>query len=145
MANPQVNLGQLNRVKGSVSVIEHPELNVTASFLVKEGLSLSWDGELVTFIPTMTGVVLSPEPYQQVTLTVGILKTTQLSNIYKTRMESDATIGTIVVNPDSSNFAKFTIENCAIEGLEPTTFNGTDAGFRIRIKGTWQTNSVLYN
>jgi len=143
--NPQVNQGSLNRVKGSVSVVAHPELNITAPFLVKEGLSLSWDGETTTFIPTMTGVVVSPEPYQMVTLTIGILKTTTLGVAYKARIEQDATIGDCVINPDSSNFPKFTIQNAAIEGIEACTFNGTDPGFRIRIKGTWNVNNVLWN
>lgn len=143
--NPNVNLGSLNRVKGAVSCVDHPELNITASFLVKEGMSLSFEGETVVFLPAMTGVVLSPEPYSMVVLTLGILKTTSLGSAYKARIEQDATIGDVVVTPDSSNFPKFTINNAAIEGIEATTFNGTDPGFRIRVKGTWNTNNVLWS
>ncbi|MEN9755817.1 MAG: hypothetical protein RL755_4 [Pseudomonadota bacterium] len=143
--NPQVKQGSLNRVRGSVSFVNAPDMNITAPFMTKEGLSLSWEGESVTFIDTMTGVVTSPEPYQKVTLTIGVLKTTTLGTAYKNRMENDCDLGDCVINPDSSNFPKFTIANSAIEGIEACTFNGTDPGFRIRIKGVWAINNVLWN
>lgn len=75
MPNPLVPQGFLNRVRGAVSITDKPALNVTASFLGKEGISMRPDTAATDIIPTMTGTVGSQAPYQQVTLTVHLLKT----------------------------------------------------------------------
>lgn len=70
MANPLVPQGFLNRVRGAVSITDVPALNVTASYLGKDGISMRPDGPATDILPTMTGTVGSQVPYQQVTLTV---------------------------------------------------------------------------
>lgn len=145
MANPLIDQGTLNRLLGSVVIPDFPELNVTASFLGEDGLSISLQGEAVVFIPTMTGAVTSPEPYMAVQVSVHLLKTQFLSGLYKDQMESDARIGTITVRPDTRAFPPYTFINCAIQNVAPIAINGKDAGYRITIGGYYPINNDLWS
>lgn len=75
MANPLVQQGFLNRVRGLFPSRIPAALNVSASYLAKDGISLRPDGPATDIIPTMTYTVGSQAPYQQATLTVHLLKT----------------------------------------------------------------------
>ena len=143
--NPLISQGTLNRLRASVVVNDFPTLNVTAGYLGEEGISMALEGDTTTFIPTLTGAVTSPEPYQKVTVTVHLLKTQGLAGQYKSQMEALATIGNIVVRPDSAALPAYDFTNCAIQGVEPLRLNGKDAGFVVRIGGYYQVNQDLYN
>ena len=93
MPNPLVPQGFLNRVRGAVSITDKPALNVTASFLGKEGISMRPDTAATDIIPTMTGTVGSQAPYQQVTLTVHLLKTQGLAASYQRQFAADTALG----------------------------------------------------
>lgn len=57
MPNPLVPQGFLNRVRGAVTVTDIPALNVTASFLGKDAISMRPDSAATDIIPTLTGTV----------------------------------------------------------------------------------------
>ena len=75
MANQQVLQGTLNRLLASVVYAGSPELNVTSSYLAKDGVSIAFDGDTSQLIGTMTSAVTSPEPYIYATVTMHLLKT----------------------------------------------------------------------
>src|ERR1700761_1481204 len=100
MSNPLISQGVLNRVQGSVTVTGNPALNVTASYLGREGIRLALEGEATRYINTMTGAVASPEVYMAIRCTVNLLKTQGLSDLYKSQMETNSLIGNITVRPD---------------------------------------------
>src|ERR1700743_1723349 len=100
MANPLIDLGQLNRLKTSVLIPNFPELNVTVSYLGEEGINLRLNGPVTTRVPAMTGSVPSPEPYAPVTLVIHLVKSQTLSVLYKAQMEDLALIGDLTVRPD---------------------------------------------
>jgi hypothetical protein len=149
MGNPMVPQGQLNRVLGSVNWIDQAALNVTAPFLGKAGISISFDGEATTFINTMTGQVQSPEPYQPILLTLNLLKTQNLAQLYETQRRVSTFIGDGQVYPDvpqsSGGIPIYPIYNCAIRNIREMSFNGEDAGFVVTIGGYYLINSSLFN
>ena len=145
MPNPLVPLGRLNRVRGSVSVTDNPALNVTSSFLGKEGISLRPDGPATDIIPTMTGTVGSQVPYQQVTLTVHLVRTTGLAASYQQQFASDTALGEVVVTPDATTFGNFTILNSYLVNFNEVTINGSDAGFVVTISGYMVTNDKMWD
>lgn len=145
MANPLVSQGTLNRLRGSVVWNDHPELNVTAPFLGKDGIGLTLNGEATQFYETMTGAVTSPQPYQSITLTMNLLKTQPLSDAYKARQELLALLGDGVVRPDSAQLSPYQLVNCSIEGVAPLKFSGEDAGYVVTIKGYYNINSSLWD
>ena len=143
--NPLVNLGTLNRLLGSVVWTSNPSLNVTASYLGKEGIRLALEGESTVFLPTMVGAVTSQEPYLMIGLTLHLLKTQPLANAYKAAMETNAQIGDGTVRPDSKALSPYEIVNCAIQSVRELNFSGDDAGYAVTLRGYYWINSGLWN
>lgn len=145
MTNPLVQYGSLNRLKASVSWPNFPALNVTASFLNREGIRLALDGEATRFLPALAGAVTSPEPIQMCTLTINLLKTQPLAAQYKAQFESNTLLGPCVVRPDSIALPPYDLNNMGLEGVRELAFSGEDAGFAVTIRGYYLINSQLWN
>jgi hypothetical protein len=145
MANPIVPQGTLNRLRGSVTVAGNPGLNVTASYLGKDGISMSFDGAANTAIDTMVGIVQSPEPYQRVTLAIHLLKTQALAELWKQQIESNVLIGDVVIKTDASTLNPYQLSNCAVVNVNPLKFDGTDAGWVVMVVGIYYINSQLWS
>lgn len=144
MPNPQIQQGVLNRLVASVVWTSFPSLNVTPSFLNKEGIRLAFDGESTTFLPSLTGAVISPEPYQMVTLTINLLKTQTLANLYENQRQTQSNIGDCVVRPDTTVLQPYDLTNCAIESVRELSFSGQDAGYAVTIRGYQLVNNALW-
>lgn len=143
--NPLVAQGTVNRIRGSLVIPNFPQLNVTAPFLGKEGIRLTFQGETTLYIPTMTGAATSPEPYLQVMIEVDLLKTQNLSSLYKAQQELLATIGAATLYPDTSSLPIYNFVNCAIQKTGDLNFAGTTAAYPITIGGLYNINSSLFN
>lgn len=145
MTNPLIAQGTLNRLRGSVVWEGFPALNVTAPFLGKEGIRLALEGEATTFINTMTGAVTSPEPYMTVSMTLNLLKTQQLGNLYKAQMELSSLLGAGTVRSDSAILSPYSLINCSIQSVRELDFSGADAGYVVNVKGYYNINQALWN
>lgn len=145
MTNPLIAQGTLNRLRGSVVWEGFPALNVTAPFLGKEGIRLALEGEATTFINTMTGAVTSPEPYMTVSMTLNLLKTQQLGNLYKAQMEVSSLLGAGTVRSDSAILSPYSLINCSIQSVRELDFSGADAGYVVNVKGYYNINQALWN
>jgi hypothetical protein len=144
MANPLVVQGTLNRLRGSVLFAQFPAFNVTAPFVGPEGISLTLEGRASTNIPTMTGIVTSPEPYMLVTVQMHLLKTQSLADAYKAKMETSVLMGDCVVRPDSKTLSPYLLYNTSIINVADLTFNGTNAGYGVSLEGYWVINADLW-
>jgi hypothetical protein len=144
MANPQTIQGYLNRILTSVYVTDHPQLNVTASFMSKALSQLTFDDDSVDQIGTATGLVNSPKPYIMAQLVVNILRSQVLPALYYTQMQLLAPIGTVTVYTDSTNLPPFVMQNCSILHVDPGAFDGTDPTTKVTIKGIYLTNNQLW-
>jgi hypothetical protein len=147
MGNPLIPQGVLNRVRASVIWTTFPELNVTAPYLGRAGITLAPDGAATVFLPTMTGAVPSMEPYQKMTLTVNLLRTQQLADLYKRQMETSSLLGDGVVRPDiqQGGIGLYQLSNCAIENFRELAFAGADAGYMVLLGGYYNINSTLFD
>lgn len=144
MANPLVAQGTLNRLRGSVVWADFENLNVSAAYLGKEGIRLALEGETTQFIDTMTGAVTSPQPYMAASLTINLLKSQNIADLYKRRMELDARIGEGTIRSDSSVLGVYQLINCAIQSVRELNFAGDDAGFAVTVRGYYNINSALW-
>lgn len=148
MANPNVQQGTLNRLKVSVVIADSPELNVTPSFLGKEMVSVTFDGDATVFIDTATGAVTSPEPYLKATIAIHLLKTQALAPLYKARMEDNSILGDLTVWPDvqtGQGIPPYGFINCAIKNVRELNLNGVDAGWVVMLGGYYIVNNSLWN
>lgn len=145
MPNPMISPGVLNRVRASAKFTQHPELNVSASYLAKEGVELVFQGELVQPLPAMTGVVQSPQPYIQVQAKIHLLRSQALGAQYKKQWEVDALLGDVRLYTDSSTFGEFDMTNSAITNVGDMNFAGGDPGVVLTITGTYFVNSAMWD
>lgn len=144
MANPLIAQGTLNRLRASVFVIASPELNVSNGYTGEAGITLALDGDATAMIPTMTGMVTSPEPYLAASITMTLLKSQGLSDVYKQRIEADALIGDVNVTTDSVTLGDYYLTNCSIASVRELNFAGKDPSYVVTIKGTYNINNDLW-
>lgn len=146
MATQQILQGTLNRVLGSVFFSDSPELNITAGFLDKGGISLAHEGNLSDLLPTLTGAVVSPVPYVMASITIHLLKTQSVGSAFKSRMETSTTLGTVSVYPDVTPgvFTSFQLNSCVLQSFQEMAFDGTQPGFIVKIQGVWNINSNMF-
>lgn len=142
--NPQVVQGNLNRLSASVIFASNPTLNVTSGFLSKRGVSLSFQGNHAEQIPTMTGVVYSPEPYVIAEVTISLLKTQFLANEFKKRIEDNVLVGDVVVRPDASELKEYNIINCVLLNTKELNFSGAEATMEVTLQGYYLINDALW-
>lgn len=145
--NPLIAQGTLNRIRASVTWASFPSLNVTAPFLSREGIRLALQGESTVYLPTMTGAVTSQEPFMMIEMTLNLLKTQGLSDIYKQQLESNAALGDGTVRPDlptGGGLGLYQIINCAIKSVRELDFSGDNAVFAVTIGGYYLVNSDLF-
>lgn len=150
--NPLIPLGGLNRVIAGVQFDTFPGLNISASYLGKEGIRLVPDGMVTTKLPAMTGYVTSPEPYQVVTVTVNLLKSQALGAAFKAQIENlTSLVGNFVVYPDttvsdpnSGVDYSYSLTNGIIENAVPGPFDGNDALWVLTLGGQYNINLGLW-
>jgi len=145
MPNPNVAQGTLNRLRGSVVVPSNTSLNVTASYLGPNGISMSFEGETTTMLPQMTGVVTSPQPYQMVHIEIHLLKTQSFAQTWENQRQTNSLIGDVTVTTDAATLDAYVVQNCAISNVRQLSFNGQDAGYVVTLAGYIQINSDLWN
>jgi|SRR5580692_3111875 hypothetical protein len=143
--SPLVDQGSLNRIRASVVWPDNPQLNLTSGYLAKEGLRLALEGNASDYLPTMTGAVPSPAPYQIVTLTMALVKSQPLAAVYKAQFESNCVVGDATVRPDSTTLGLYSLNNLVLESVREMSFAGEDPSWVVTAKGYYLVNSFLFN
>lgn len=148
MSDPRVPQGFLNRLNAAVYFAGNPTLNVTPSYLGKAGISLRFTSPATTSYPTMAGRVQSPEPYMEATLTLELLRTQNLAQLWKQQMESNSQIGDCTVYPDvgagTSGIGVFNLLNAAIGDGPELPFAGQDPTYRFTLTAYYDINQSLW-
>ena len=144
MANPQVVQGTLNRLLASVVFANFPQLNVTSSYLAREAVSIAFDGDTSLLIGTLTSAVTSPEPYVYGTVTMHLVRTQSLGNAFKTQVETNTTMGSVTVYPDTTALTPFQLNNCVLQTVQEMPFDGSQASLIIRLRGVYNINASLF-
>jgi|SRR5581483_5325364 len=148
MGNPLIDQGILNRIKATVTWTNFPDLNVTAPFLDKEGITLRLEGQASMQHDTMTGLVQSPEPYLAVSVVIALLRTQPLSDAYKTQMEALSLIGPGTVYPDVSagaGLSPYQLQNMSIQSVGDLLLNGSTPIYGVTCRGFYVVNNNLFN
>ena len=143
--NPLVDQGVVNRLRASVVWASFPTLNVTPAYLGEDAINMALEGDASTQIPTMTGAVQSPEPYMAVAITINLLRTQPLADLYKKQMEKTALLGDCTVRPDATPLSPYPFYNCSIQGVRELNFGGRSAGWIVTCRGYYLVNSDLWN
>lgn len=149
MADPLIPQGNLNKLKASLVWNDNPSLNVISSYLGSEGISLTFEGQATGRLPTMTGVVNSPEPFQAVSVGIHLLRTQQLAQLYEQQRQTDALLGDGTIRLDVSlstpNPGPYQVLNMSISNVGELRLNGSDAGYMVTCGGYMLINSFLWD
>lgn len=143
--NPNLFPSNLNRIRGSVLVPGNSSLNITASYLGKEGIVIAPQSPVVTQMQGLATIVNSEEPYQLVQVTAMVMKSLALSAAYINQIQQSPTVGTITVTPDTSVLPQFTLYNCAIVNWNQISMAGTQPDFAIVFQGQFNVSNDLWN
>lgn len=144
MANPKIYQGTLNRLLASVVYAEFPQLNVTCPFLGKDAISITFDGETSQLLGTLTGAVPSPQPYLIATVTMNILRSQVLGTAYKLQIETNTTMGSVTVIPDSIALTPFQLDTCVLQSMDEIMFDGNQPGLIVKLQGVYRINSSAF-
>lgn len=144
MANPQIQQGTLNRLLASVVYASFPQLNVTSGYMAKDAISIGFEGDTSQLIGTLTGAVTSPEPYMFANVTMNLLRTQALGDAYKTQVETNTTLGSVTVYPDTQTLSPFQLNNCVLSSVQELPLDGNSASLIIRLRGVYSINSALF-
>ena len=144
MANNLIQQGTLNRLLASVVYADFTQLNVTSGYLAKEAISIGFEGDTSVLIGTLTSAVTSPEPYMFGTVTIHLLRTQALGDAYKQQIETNTTMGSVTIYPDTQALSPFQLNNCVLQSIQETAFDGNQAGLVVRLRGVYNINSTMY-
>ena len=151
MATPRPQ-GNLNRIRASVQIGNpNSQLSVISDQLGREGIRLSFDDMATDLLATMSGMVSSPRPYQGCTLTMYIVKSMPIANLYKNQFLQSTLIGTVTVFPDTSDASNasavldtFILNNMALENIAEMSFAGDAPTLQISMKGYYNVNQGFF-
>lgn len=137
--------GVLNRLRASVVFADFPELTITSAYLTKEAINIAFQGEASQNLPTLTGVVGSPEPYQLAAITIHAVRSQALADAYKKQIETNTQMGSVNVITDSAALSDYQIESCVITNVDSLAFDGNQPAFIIHMSGVYYINSQLWD
>ena len=144
ISSPLVPQGTLNRLRGNIQVVSFPVLNISASYLGEGGFEFTRTGPATTMLPTMTGRVVSPEPYQSVDLAVHLVRAQSLAGQWEAQLMSLSAIGNITVYTDSMVLPVYNFQNCAIMNVGPLGATGKSTDYLLTLTGTLVINNQLW-
>lgn len=143
--NPLVDQGTLNRLKASVSFDNFPGLNITAPYLGRAAIRLALQGAASKPIPTMTGIVQSPEAYQMVEVRASLIRAQVIADRYKSQMEDSCLIGDFTVRPDAAALSPYSVLNGSIQTVSEQEFSGESEAYVVVLTGYYLINASLWN
>ena len=118
---------------------------MTAPFLGEEGITISFQGEATEAFRTMTGAVMSPEPYQEVQVSVNLLKTQGLADLYEAQRQTNTLLGDMTVTTDTTTLRAYQFVNTSIMNVRELKMNGRDPSYMVELRGYYPINSNLFN
>lgn len=153
MARPQ---GNLNRLRANIQINSVGMLSITNDQLGPEGIRLSFESNATDLLPTMAGMVSSPRPYQECTLTIAVVKSMPIGDLYKTQFERSTLLGAITVFPDvatgsdvdgnpASPLSPFMLQNMALENIREMSFAGNQPTLEITMRGYYEVNQDYFS
>lgn len=140
-----INASVINRLRGSISFVDHPELNIVAANLGKDMITISEQGEDTHAIQVATSIVNSPEPYKMVEVSAQVVRSQDLANRFKLQKEKFSVLGNATVRPDTPSLSDYQLLNVSIKNVDPIKMNGEEVGYYIHFQAAYPINSDLFN
>lgn|SRR5690348_11865764 len=144
MPNPNISPGTINLLNTSITIPDFPALNITPSFLGKQMVRLSLEGEVTKHLPVAVSVVPSPQIYLVGMVTINLIKSQGLAALYKNQMDTNSILNDITVRSDSTVLPAFDMDQVAIADWREMSFNGEEPDIFVTLRGRYPINSSLW-
>jgi hypothetical protein len=136
--------GVLNRLRASVTYNDHPELNVTSNFLTTEGIRLALEGNATDLLPAMVSLVSSPAPYLSASITMSLVRSSTIAQLYKLQIEDVTLMGLVTIWPDTDVLTPFILNNVALESVREMAMAGMEAAMVVTARGYYNVNTGFF-
>jgi hypothetical protein len=136
--------GVLNRLRASVTYTDFPQLNITSGFLTTEGIRLALEGNATDLLPAMVSLVSSPAPYLSASITMSIVRSSVLAQLYKLQVEDTTLVGMVTIWPDTDVLSPFVINNVALESVREMAMAGMEAAMVVTARGYYNVNTGFF-
>jgi hypothetical protein len=136
--------GVLNRLRASVTYNDFPQLNVTSNFLTTEGIRLAVEGNATDLLPAMVSLVSSPAPYLSASITMSLVRSSALAQLYKLQIEDTTLMGLVTIWPDTDVLTPFVINNVALESVREMAMAGMEAAMVVTARGYYNVNTGFF-
>lgn len=131
----------INKSRSSVVFSDYPELLCTTEVLGDGIISISFNGQQTERIGSALGDILSPNFYQQASVSIDLLKTSSVySELIRKRKNSNILTGSAVVTLDDGSNYKIT--NITFE-IGSVSGSGDSATVEINLMGNSPVNQLL--
>ena len=146
MANiPIIDQGTLNRIATHLVVANYTNLNVTPAYMGKNQIAAHPKGDASKLLPTATGGVASPEPYQFWAINMDLLKSQSMSANWLAQMQSNSNLGQVTVYSDApTTWGPMRFQTVQIVNIDPEAFDGESPIVRVQLEGTFRINNILW-
>lgn len=142
---PIVGQGALNRIATHLVVANYTNLNVTPSYLGKNQIAVHSRDPASKLLPTATGGVSSPEPYQFWDIDMDLLKSQVFSWNWLTQMRTNCNLGPITAYSDApSTWQPMQFKSAQLVTVDPEAFDGDHQIVRVRLEAVYEINSILW-
>src|SRR6516162_1338593 len=136
--------GVLNRLRASVTFNDFPSLNVTSGFLTTEGIRLALEGNATDLLPAMVSLVSSPAPYLSASLTMSLVRSSALAQLFKLQIEDVTLMGLVTIWPDTDVLTPFVLINVALESVREMAMAGMEAAMVVTARGYYNVNTQFF-
>lgn len=131
----------INKSRSSIVFSDYPELLITTEVLGDSIINLSFNGQQTERIASALGDILSPNFYQQASVSVDLLKVSnQCKELMKRRKNNNILTGSATVTLDDGSTYKLTSLTFEIGSVSG---DGTSATVEVTISGNSRVNQLL--
>lgn len=145
MPNPLINQGVLNRVRASIKFVQFPELNISAPYLTQDAINISFQGDAGVLLPTLTGGVSSPNPFQMIQMQIHLVRSQSMGQLFKNQIEKNTTLGDAKIYSDSTTLGDFSIRQATIRSAQDLSVSGRDPAFVVEVFGIYDVNADMWD
>jgi len=117
---------------------------VTSGFLTTEGIRLALEGNATDLLPAMVSLVSSPAPYLAASVTMSIVRSSSLAQLYKLQIEDDTLMGLVTIFPDTDVLNPFVLNNVALESVREMAMAGLEAAMVVTARGYYNVNTGFF-
>ncbi|MHB1310548.1 MAG: hypothetical protein ACYC3L_00930 [Gemmatimonadaceae bacterium] len=138
-------LGTLNRTLTHLAFSSYPALNIGIANMSQTMAKISFEGDFAQQPEVAVGVVPSPEPYVIGVVSVGILRTQALGAAWLNQIQTQSSLGTMLIYPDSVAFPAITLSTVVIKSFDPGAYDGNDPIIAMTLRGVFYANNALWS